>query len=234
VLFRFKQAESLKLAGSFAEAASLLDQTPPFRLDGGMRSRLFYESVLCHYLSGMPAAAMSRYLQAEVVLQQSEYREEAAMLAVFCHLDLSEWDKAEALGFELIESSGTDSATTARWKHFFDTDQLPELKDPHRAALLSMIIPGSGQMYAGSWGSGLFNLAIHLATMGGAVAGFTQGYYVTAWLGGLGLFQRFYQGGVRRAEELCEMKNRQLVNDYLLPVKLFLIQALQTKACPST
>ncbi len=199
-----------------------------------MRSQLFYESALCHYLSGMPAAALSRYLQAEGVLNQSEYRKEGQLLAALCYLDLEEWDKAHAMGLALLESTEADSIRIASWNLYFDQVHKPKMKDPRRAMILSMIIPGSGQIYAGYAWSGLFNLGIHLATLGGAVLGFTQGYYVTAWLGGLGLFQRFYQGGVKRAEELCEIKNRQLVDDYLLPVKRFLIQALSSKSYPST
>lgn len=75
-----------------------------------------------------------------------------------------------------------------------------ERKNPKTARILSMIIPGSGQVYAGDWRNGINSLLLTggLFTLGvytiGA-AGFIDGILMVGpW------YQRYYTGGFKRAE----------------------------------
>ena len=75
-----------------------------------------------------------------------------------------------------------------------------ERKNPKTAKILSMIIPGSGQIYAGDWRNGLNSLLLTggLMTLGIytiSAAGFIDGIVMVGpW------YQRYYTGGFKRAE----------------------------------
>jgi len=75
-----------------------------------------------------------------------------------------------------------------------------ERKNPKTARIMSMIVPGSGQIYAGDWRNGLNSLLLTggLMTLGlytiGTV-GFIDGLIMVGpW------FQRYYTGGFKRSE----------------------------------
>ena len=75
-----------------------------------------------------------------------------------------------------------------------------EKKNPKTARVLSIIIPGSGQLYAGDWRNGLNSLLLTggLMTLGVhtiATIGFIDGILMVGpW------YQRYYTGGFKRAE----------------------------------
>jgi len=176
--------------------------------------------MLMHYLAGEPASGVSRYRQAHAQLDSSDLHRAVQLVLTLCYLDLQDWENAETSGQNCLSAP---SEVIKAWHAFFKPDVLPRIRNPKTARIWSMIIPGAGQIYAGYPVQGLINTAIHLTLIGGAAFGFYQGCYFTAWLAGLGLLQKFYYGGVRRAEELCRIKNRQELETYLLPVKMFLL-----------
>lgn len=85
-----------------------------------------------------------------------------------------------------------------------------KLKSAKKAALLSAIIPGSGQIYLKHTEEGLVNFALNLTTLSFTAFCIYKGYYATGVLIGYTLFQRFYTGGLRRTEKLTEDYNNAL------------------------
>ena len=97
---------------------------------------------------------------------------------------------------------------------------------PHRqdvALAMSVILPGSGQAYAGKPFDGFISLVLTGGTAGLGVYSFTQGHYFFTFITCVLLFQRFYEGGARYAMKLAQQRTEdrkvqriKAINGYLL------------------
>lgn len=80
-------------------------------------------------------------------------------------------------------------------------------KSPKLAKMLSAILPGSGQIYAGDWGNGVNALLINAATGYLFVNDFLNHQYLDAIFNSLFLFERFYSGNRSNAEKSAKKYN---------------------------
>lgn len=89
----------------------------------------------------------------------------------------------------------------------FDTAINAPRKSEKLAKILSVILPGAGQVYAGNWRDGLnafvLNGALGFATVDAAL----DGHYMDAVLWATALFLRYYQGNYYRAEKAAAAFN---------------------------
>ena len=83
------------------------------------------------------------------------------------------------------------------------------LKSARLARVLSTILPGAGQVYAGDWGGGLNALLLNGALGFLGVDAVLDGYYVDAALWGVFIFWRYYRGNTFRAGQAAEQFNQQ-------------------------
>ena len=111
---------------------------------------------------------------------------------------------SSAAAFEL--AGQTDLARRARL-----TSSLPGRRSPTASLLMSAILPGSGEAYAGNPGRGL----ISLLTVGAAAAGVCWAARSDDWVSAAAvfsaLFLRFYDGAIRNAARRTENFNRDLM-----------------------
>jgi tetratricopeptide (TPR) repeat protein len=95
---------------------------------------------------------------------------------------------------------------------------LPQ-KSPKVAKVLSIILPGTGQIYAGNWRGGLNALALNGAFGFVAVNSVLDRHYVDAVSWTYFIFQRYYLGNLYRAEktvrEFNEDKSRRAASNIL-------------------
>ena len=103
-------------------------------------------------------------------------------------------------------------------KLFIETDHL-SYKSKLVAKILSGILPGSGQIYAGDWKSGLNALALNSAFGYVTVDSILAENYVDAILWTYFIFQRYYQGNLYRAgiavDEYNDEMNRSVADSIL-------------------
>ena len=111
------------------------------------------------------------------------------------------WDEArEVLG---------DWNTDEKLDTLFDEAVNVPQKSVSVARLLSKILPGTGQVYAGNWRSGL-NAFLLSGTLGFlTVDAALDRHYADALLWGVLAFWRYYQGNTFRAGEAAEQFNEQ-------------------------
>ena len=111
------------------------------------------------------------------------------------------WDEAR----EVLKNWSTDE----RLDKLFDAAINTPRKSVSFARVLSTILPGAGQVYAGNWRSGLNALFLN----GGAgfltVDAALDGYYTDALLWGGLVFWRYYRGNTFRARQAAEQFNQQ-------------------------
>lgn len=85
---------------------------------------------------------------------------------------------------------------------------LPQ-KSTTLAKVLSAVIPGTGQMYAGRWGGGLNALGLNGVLGYVAVDAVLKGYYIDATLWTYFIFRRYYMGNLYRSETAVETYNQE-------------------------
>ena len=112
------------------------------------------------------------------------------------------WEEAQ----EVLQNYTDDDELNA----LFDSTIRTPRKSVKVAKILSAIVPGAGQVYAGDWLDGLNALVLN-----GALGFFTvntalDGYYVDAVLLGTTIFLRYYQGNFYHAGKVAEDFNDQL------------------------
>ena len=84
-----------------------------------------------------------------------------------------------------------------------------EYKSPRKAKVLSTVLPGLGQAYAGHYGRAINALALNGLTAGAVVYSVRQGNHFDA-LVFVSLFMRFFWGNRESAEKLAESYNLNL------------------------
>ncbi|MCG9126690.1 hypothetical protein JT359_03715 [Candidatus Poribacteria bacterium] len=86
----------------------------------------------------------------------------------------------------------------------------PPYKSESVAKFLSGILPGSGQIYAGNWKSGLNALGLNSALGYVTVDSILEQNYVDAVMWTYFIFQRYYRGNLYRAGRAVEIFNEEL------------------------
>ncbi len=140
---------------------------------------------------------------------ESHYRR-ALFLQGIAYLYQLRWEKARAAlkHYARLQATATDS-DAAELDARFDAAINAPRKSMKLAKLLSVILPGAGQVYTGNWADGLnafvLNGALGFATVDAAL----DAHYVDAALWATALFLRYYQGNYYRAEKAAAAFNAQ-------------------------
>ncbi len=202
------KARCLKQQGLYAPAVTFLNGQLQSNLPDSLLYQLRYEQVLCAYLAGQFENTLSLverlpYLHPDVP--------PAPMLLAVRVLALNElrrWPAADTAYHELAALVTANTLLPNPYR------ELPRLKSEKKAQWLSTFIPGAGQLYAGRPGEAALSILIQSAGLYFGIASYINGYYLSAWGIGAGLFGSFHAGGVRRAEVLVRQRNQQRANAF--------------------
>jgi len=218
--------QSYKKLSQYEKAIDYIDRVNTIELSDSLRVALIYESLLLNYLAENYHEVQSRLLMSKQLLKETSYFNDASLLLCLSQLKAGNWKRAstssEAYIYNLAPFEKAESLIT-EFHSIFDTLQAPKLKKPRTARILSMIVPGSGQAYAGYPFDGFISFGLHVIALGGAGLAFTQGLYITGWIGGFGVLQKLYFGGNHRAADLAEQKNQLNKENFIQPASSFLI-----------
>ncbi len=217
---------ALKKLAYYDKALEYIDKANIVGLRDSTRAILIYESLLLNYLQHNYEEVQSRFLMSKFLLKPSQYYPDANLLLCLSQLKSGDWEKGIKTSYSYIQMA----APKEEFKHLIqnfeillDTANTPKIKKAKTARILSMIIPGAGQVYAGYPIEGLTSFGLHILALGGAGFAFTQGLFVSGWVGGFGVLQKLYFGGNHKAAELTEQKNRLKKESFVQPAINFLI-----------
>ncbi|MCD6346557.1 MAG: hypothetical protein J7L96_03965 [Bacteroidales bacterium] len=221
------RARALKKMHAYERGLEVLSSINLLTATNSLRPALVYETVLLSFLNHDYQGALAQGQMGTGILRGTEYEGPVYYMLALAALEESEWETAKAFGDSYISNMGLSNPdSTSYLTRKYDslmTRQLPKLKDPDKARKWSTIIPGSGQIYAGAIGDGLYNFGLHAVVLGISGWAFLSGYYVTGWFSGSTVLQKFHSGGQIRAVEICEKRNRLKIREYSQPVNEFLI-----------
>lgn len=219
------RARAFKNQGLFGEAGTTLDRINLYDLPDKFMAPVIYETILVNYLAGNYPEVQSRFLLGKKFLEDSDYEKGAKLVLCLSQLHSGQWDLFTVSAESFIKKASPENADSliSGLYEIFDTIRAPKEINPRKARIMSMIIPGSGQVYAGSFKEGAISFGLHAIALGGAGIAFLNGFYITGWIGGFGLLQKLYFGGVMRAEDMAREKNRLNKQLFAQPVSGYLI-----------
>ena len=111
-----------------------------------------------------------------------------------------------------------------RDKYLLDSlyTHLPKQKSKKKAKHLSFV-PGLGHMYSGYWFEGIIAFVINAGVLTFGIYQAWHKDYLTAWIGGAGIFAATYTGQQKRAVYLAEKYNYLKTKDFNSKIKDILL-----------
>jgi len=162
--------------------------------------------------SGNYSAAKFLLLKVESFTQFPTLKRKSAFFRAIASLYSFEWENARN-AFQVYSNDsleGNSSETFSQVYSMLLKAQNLGYKSPALAKLLSTFLPGTGQIYAGDWRSGLNALAINILTGYFFFGNLIENNYRDAIFSYFLLFRRYYQGNRYHAEEAANQYNLHL------------------------
>lgn len=172
-----------------------------YGLDPGLRNEILNQKILLYYLSGQYGQVKNAILET-TLLEDYVPNEDIKLLEILNLVALKEFEEARILFKELNPTINDDEV--------FD---VKKLRKENKALNMSILFPGSGQIYAGYYFKGLSSLGIQAIFFTYGIKGLQDSYFFTQALPSIGLFYGFYFGGAEYAKELVRDRNQKILND---------------------
>jgi hypothetical protein len=168
-----------------------------------LQFKLRYEGALCGYLSQRYNEAFGQIQQTHFYIQDSSLTASLDVLEILTLNELERWTESKAV-FSRYVTRNQLKVNVGELYEFLKKKP----KNPDKAQLLSFLMPGLGQVYAGYPLEGLSSAGLQALALGFGVYHVLNKYYLIGFFTGAGLFQTFYFGGARRASMMAEETNR--------------------------
>jgi tetratricopeptide (TPR) repeat protein len=216
-LARYKRALCFKNTGDFQKAYEQLMPINPFGISEILFYDIKYELILNSYLSGELHITKANYLLVENYFKQDTLTNKLNYIYVLTLVGLSEFESAKQVLIDMaegLENQEKKALVIYDINTLFKKRNLPKVKIENTAKYLSMFIPGSGQIYLGYVGEGLFSFTLNLTALTLGAYGIYQGYYLTGYIVGFGFLSKLHGGNQRRTAELANIKNHNEITDF--------------------
>ena len=165
------------------------------------RLEFIFSKSLCHFKLNDYFSALNELL--DLPETNSTYFEHKKNLFLgICYYGLNDYPKSLDFFSELLDSTGIHQIDLL----FTNFKKFNKKFNPRKVEIMSLILPGLGQVYAGEPGSGLnsFMLLSGISVYGlytMASYGFIDGFLVlSSW------FYRYYTGGAKNAAHIAQLK----------------------------
>lgn len=221
-----KKAGCQKLMGKYAEGLQELKRATYSGLGDSLVFEIHYQSALCAFLSSQFDEAATRIKMLYHFVQDTVMEQQSLLLETLVLVEQMKWTEAEQKAMDYIQileadQSQKDVLILAIRKLF---ENPPKLKKENTGRWLNYFLPGSGQVYAGYPGDGLMSFLLNASSLAFGVFMIINGYYITGYIIGTGLLQKFYFGGLRHTEFLVQKTNYKKVRKFNEELKRIIIQ----------
>lgn len=207
-----KKSDCYKQLGLYESAIQELFRIDIRSLNPSVSNKYIYKISLCYYLNHEIDLA-NIYINLLSENLNGNPTAESALLGLQIKNELAEYELANKYAEDYLLLTVTDTrlrdSLLSSVNELYDSENLPKLKNEKTARTMSFIIPGLGQIYAGYPLNGLLSLALCAGSIYAGGLLFSSAMYVTGAIGGIGLFIKFYFGGISRTTYLVNKKNSQ-------------------------
>lgn len=212
-----------KALGNFNRSNSIIKRAIDLGKHDSLDYQMRYEAVLNNYLNHNPLNVISEInLLKFYYPSRSTNSPKLKLMHVLALNDLALWQKAKNI---LLENNNQLNISSEEIESLYSDTNDIKLKKTNRAYGISLLLPGMGQVYAGHLFKGLFSLSLQTVAMTYGIYGMINGYYFTAAVPGVALFNSFYMGGADYSKTLVIEKNKiridkvnQKINSALLEI----------------
>lgn len=224
-----KRAQSLKQIAAYDIAEQTLNRVDLSALTDSLFYTVKYNAALCAYLGADFTVAESHIIQLIYFGRDSSKTYNCYPLYTLILNELGKYEQSK-LYLEKYIGKAYDSADTNRVKILREVNVLyskqnqPKLKRLKKAKVMSYIVPGMGQIYAGFWAEGITAMTCNAIFIGLTGVGIYYRYYITSVLYSYTIFSKFYTGNISRVEYLVNKKNYRLTKNYNASLKQKVIE----------
>jgi tetratricopeptide (TPR) repeat protein len=231
-LLKYYKSICYKELGRIVKSLEELSEINMFKIPDSLFFLIRYQQALNNYLNKDPDQALWNIGELRFRFPDSTKIIDIIPLNILCLNAIRSWNDAHKLWNYFLENYPMDNSLKTKLKtevnDLYNKRNLPRLYSPKKAENLSRFIPGSGQMYSGAVLEGSVNFLINASFLGFAFYEFYTEYYITGYFVGLGLFNKTYHGGMRRAGILAEQKNSTALRKFNLETCSLIIKVLES------
>lgn len=209
---RFQKAMCYKNMGSYSRAVSELQSIYFATFSDTLFAHVAYQEAFCHYLNNDALNALWKIDEFINRTHDSVTYNNFIPLKVLCLNNQHEWDNARSELNYFIQNAPITNNEKEIFQNevakFYNEKTLPKIRSVKKAQNFSRFVPGLGQIYAGKFGEGTVNFLINASLLAFSAHQFYHQFYITGYFAGLGMFNKIYHGGIKRAGKLAAEKNK--------------------------
>ncbi|MCX6208549.1 MAG: hypothetical protein NTZ59_03335 [Bacteroidetes bacterium] len=197
ILFKIKL---LKFEKQHSNLLDFINNCYNYNLTDSFKNIIIYEEAFAYFLN-------ENYLQTKHLLNfyKPTYKQNKCLvdaINIICSNNLNEWNAADSLYNIFCVEYGIIDSSYKKLSH-----QKPHLLNAKKAQILSSILPGAGQVYAGNLGEGIASFLLQGLSIYAGVVWWQKDYKLATILMASNFESSFYSGGKQRAKKLVENKN---------------------------
>ncbi len=214
---KYKKALCYKQMKNFGQAIEELQTIYFPNFNDSLLQKVYYLQSLCLYLNQEPTKALwkiDEYLSVKADTASFRF---FLPLKILCLNETLKWKESQECFKQFIQmqkfSFEKSSEMVQNINELYKKKNRPHIKSIKSAENWSRFIPGSGQIYARKTGEGIANFLLNTSILALSAQQALSGFYITGYLAGLGMFNKTYQGGIKRSGILASRNNKeQIVN----------------------
>lgn len=221
----FRKHQVLKSAGQWNEAYQTIKRIPVEETGpDSVQFTIRYEKALMAYLNGVYDDAYLQIGQCRYSVKDSVLTSRLDWLEILTLCELERWQEAQAKASAYLLSRRLPDQS----KEWFR--RIPRKRSERKAEYLSAFFPGVGLMYAGSLREGITSTVLQAGCLAFGVFTILDGYYLSGFLTGGGLFQAFYFGGINRSARIAAETNRRNKSTFNRSIRGRVLETEQSSA----
>jgi tetratricopeptide (TPR) repeat protein len=231
-----KKADCYLARKEFDNAQNVLSRIFYGELSDSLTFAARSKTALCAYLNSDFVLAESQIILAKGFIPDTSIYIKAYPLFALILNESQKWEEAKSVLKDYIKFKEKDPEMVSKLcnevNEMYETKKIPTLKNVEYAKKLSMLLPGSGQLYCGYFWEGTLSVGLQLVALGFTGLCIYNKYYFTGATLAFGLFQKFYGGGLNRTEFLAKKRNYTSIRTFNDSRKKFILNLLETKKAP--
>jgi hypothetical protein len=216
------KCQCFKLQNKYSLIDNLLRRCEINSLCDSTKARILFEQAFSSYMSENFVRAKDCILPLMNLNVSPEMEKASIFLYSFILNELSSWDESRNNLISFIRRVESENeilrdSLVSEVNGIYSSLNISKLRSINSARIMSLIVPGSGQAYAGDAGKGIISLSM-IAFSGGIIYYNVINKVYSSAIVGLYLFSTFYAGNASQAQKLVKNRNfhsRNDNNDYL-------------------
>jgi len=207
---RYKKALCYRNMERYTDALNELNRINLFNAPMQLQTKVFYEKAFNLFLQDNYKEALWNFKRIrEEKISQSK-RQSIQPLKILILNGNRRWEKSKETFHHWINKLNYTKHQKEQWtdsvNSLYGEKNTPKNYSAEKARNLSRFIPGAGHTYTGHFWEGLESFLFNAAMLGAGIHQIWTGYYFTAYIAGLGIFYKFYFGGMERSAHLAKIE----------------------------